>query len=211
MLVGRTTCHTNSINIEGIDQSTGTPLEGLCISYLVANDPPTHLVILLTTSGVGDPSGSINTLYVEGVSVTHGNPRQHIWTFANGLDEQGIYRPCNHQYYVSICPCVNRSTDGSYVPSFVGQNYFCESGIVQWNGVEHSGVLWSDGDPLWDGQGCGPTSSCCTFNSPPWFNVRLSPPTTDYIEVRICSDDGVGSDSPIQLIELYQRVGRLSM
>ena len=47
-------------------------------------------------------------------------------------------------------------------------------------------VIWLEtcnGDPLWDGQGCGSNSSCCTFNSPPWFNAQLSPPTNDDIEV----------------------------
>ena len=117
--------------------------------------------------------------------MTHGSPRQHIWSFGGGLDE------VNSAY---ACPCVTGSTAGDCIPSFVGQNYFCEAGIPR----------FSCGDPLWDGQGCGPTSSCCTFNSPPWFNVTLSSPTTDDIEVRICGDEGIGNeDTPIQLIELY--------
>ena len=140
---------------------------------------------------------SIDTSYVDGVSVTYGSPRQHIWTFAAGLDEGTI-----HGHTTSTCPCVTGSTAGNLIPSFVGQNYFCESGITQWNG--RFGVFWPNGDPLWDGQGCGPTSSCCTFNSPPWFNVVLSSPTTDDIEVRICDrGDARSEDSPIQLIELY--------
>ena len=24
-------------------------------------------------------------------------------------------------------------------------------------------------DPLWDGEGCDETNTCCDFNSPPWF------------------------------------------
>ena len=140
---------------------------------------------------------SIDTYYVDGVSVTRGSPRQHIWTFANGLDEQ-----TGHGHTCCTCPCVTGSTNRIYIPSFVGQNYFCESGLTQWNGS--GGILWSNGDPLWDGQGCGPTSTCCTFNSPPWFNVQLSSPTTDSIEVRICNTNGHGSnDTPIQLVELY--------
>ena len=139
---------------------------------------------------------SINTYYVDGISVTHGSPCQHIWTFANGLDELST------NYSPAICPCVTGSTNRNNIPSFVGQNYFCESGITQWNGT--FGILWPDGDPLWDGQGCGPTSSCCTFNSPPWFNVRLPFPTTDNIEVRICGEHStIYIDSPIHLIELY--------
>ena len=145
--------------------------------------------------GVVNVRDAIDTAYFDGVSVTRGSPRQHIWTFAVGLDESE--RP--H----STCPCVNGSRDGEVVPSFVGQNYFCESGLTQ-VGILRHGYFWPDGDPLWDGQGCGPTSSCCTFNSPPWFNITLPSPTTDGIEVRICSNERSQSDdSPIQLIELY--------
>ena len=142
--------------------------------------------------------GSIDGPYVIGVSVTHGSPRQHIWTFAGGFDEQTTFTS-------RTCPCVAGSTNGNRISSFVGQNYFCESGITRWNGTLN--IFWPDGDPLWDGQGCGPTSSCCTFNSPPWFNVQLPSSTTDDIEVRICFISGAtganGNDSPIQLVELY--------
>ena len=139
-------------------------------------------------------SQSINNIYVDGVSVTRGSPRQHIWTFADGVDEQT-------RYHYATCPCVTGSTNGNGIPSFVGQNYFCESGLIRWNG---SNAFWPDSDPLWDGQGCGPTSSCCTFNSPPWFNVQLPSPTTDNIEVRICNNNGNRiDDTPIHLMELY--------
>ena len=139
---------------------------------------------------------SIDDSYAEGVCVTRGFPRQHIWTFAAGIDERNTSTG-------STCPCVNGSTGGSLVPSFVGQNYFCETGITRYNGSGN--VFWPDGDPLWDGQGCGPTSSCCTFNSPPWFNTQLPNATTDYIEVRICGHGVNLEDAPIQLMELYVR------
>jgi hypothetical protein len=32
----------------------------------------------------------IDGSYVDGVSLTYGSPRQHIWTFANALDEEGV-------------------------------------------------------------------------------------------------------------------------
>ena len=77
----------------------------------------------------------------------------------------------------------------------------CETGITSGH---VNGYFYPNGDPLWDGEGCGSNSSCCTFNSPPWFNVQLSSPTTDDIEVRICGDQGIGDeDTPIQLMELY--------
>ena len=142
----------------------------------------------------GGPSNSIDSYYMDGISVTSHSPRQHIWSFVGGIDEMNS---------ASSCPCVNGSTSGSHIPSFVGQNYFCESGLTRHSdGI--NGLFFSNGDPLWDGQGCGPTSSCCTFNSPPWFNVQLSSPTTDDIEVRICGDGGIGNeDTPVQLMELY--------
>ena len=146
-------------------------------------------------SGVIGAPQSIDSYYVDGVSITHGSPRQHLWTFAGGLEEILV----DFDYPNFTCPCVNGSTADT--PSFVGQNYFCETGITRWNG---SYLFWPNGDPLWDKQRCGPTSSCCTFNSPPWFNVQLSSPTTDDIEVRICGNTGIrNEDSLMQLMELY--------
>ena len=174
---------------EGLNYTTGSgqydQVCGRMIGYQIG-----HPESFVHSSG-----RSINTNYVDGISVTHGSPRQHIWTFAAGIeDQQGAY--------TGTCPCVTGSTIGRNIPSFVGQNYFCESGLTQYPGI--NGPFYSNSDPLWDGQGCGPTSSCCTFNSPPWFNVQLSSPTTDDIEVRICSNHGIAAeDTPIQLMELY--------
>ena len=105
------------------------------------------------------------SINMDGISVTHSSPRQHIWSFVGGVDEDN---------FASICPCVTGSTSRTRIPSFVGQNYFCETDITQWD--ETHFIFWPNGDPLWDGQGCGPTSSCCTFHSPPWFSVQLSSP-----------------------------------
>jgi len=140
-------------------------------------------------------NSTIDSNYVDGVSVTHGSPRQHIWTFAGGFDE-------TTQNAWSACPCVAGSYNARRAPSFVGQNYFCESGLGRYQGNDY--IFWPDGDALWDGQGCGPTSTCCSFNSPPWFNVQLSNATTDDIEVRICNTvGGLTEDTPIECIELY--------
>ena len=173
---------------EGLTYSTGSQqynqVCGRIISYMIGHP-----------DAFNSGSSSIDSSYAEGVSVTRGSPRQHIWTFVAGIDEKigGS----------STCPCVNGSTNGYFIPSFVGQNYFCETGITQLPGF--SSTFWPNGDPLWDGQGCGSTSSCCTFNSPPWFNVQLPNATTDYIEVRLCGHGINSEDSPIQLMELYVR------
>ena len=71
---------------------------------------------------------SLENLYVDGLSLTHGAPgsRQHIWTFAVALYEQD-------SSYNSLynCECTNINYNWPYeVPSFVGNNYFCETGNV---------------------------------------------------------------------------------
>ena len=180
-------------------RSTRASCEGL--TYSTGNEPYDQVCGRIIGYQLSTPDAfgtgrtrSIDSYYMDGLSVTHGTPRQHIWSFVGGIDE------VTHPY---TCPCVTGSTTRNRIPSFVGQSYFCEAGITSWNRSIH-GTFWPNSDPLWDGQGCGSTSSCCTFNSPPWFNVRLSSPTTDDIEVRICGDEAIGNeDTPVQLMELY--------
>ena len=140
----------------------------------------------------------LDSFYVDGVSVTHGTPRQHIWTFAVGLFEA---LPTPESCSDCLCFCGNpNTTSGAPPPSFVGVNYFCESG----NPTQAIfGGVHAD-DPLWDGINC-PTNNCCDFNMPPWFNVQLPPtPTMDDIEVRICCDqDTIDENILVQLLEIY--------
>ncbi len=138
------------------------------------------------TPGVDD----IDSQYVDGVSVTHGSPRMHIWTFVASLAEQDSSTPI-------LCPCDGGDPD---IPPFVGDNYFCEAGRDVFSGADFGT------DPLWDGDGCGAGSSCCTFNSPPWFSVTLPAPTIDDIEIRVCGDEGTSDENVyMELIEIYVR------
>ena len=138
----------------------------------------------------------IDSAYVDGVSLTHGqSPQQHIWTFAGALDE--LHSNSDR------CPCsVPGASFSGMIPSFVGQDYFCATGN---RGSFQSGVFYAD-DPLWDGQGCGGTSTCCEFNNPPWFCRQLPQSTTDDIEVRICASSPTSDeDTPLEQIEIYIR------
>ena len=59
-------------------------------------------------------------------------------------------------------------------------------------------------DPLWDGAGCGPLNTCCSFNNPPWFYKELPQPTTDDIEMRVCRNQPANDeDIAIDIIEVY--------
>ena len=44
----------------------------------------------------------------------------------------------------------------------------------------------------------GPSNSCCSLNTPPWFVKDLPSPTTDDIEMRVCRPEADGSTQLIQ-------------
>ena len=141
----------------------------------------------------------IETFYIDGVSITHGrSPRQHVWTFAAGLDERDT---------VYGCPCIaDPNSANVFIPTFVGNDYFCDTGYTEtlYPQCGHISTDLEISHPLWDGGGCGPTGGCCESNNPPWFCKTLPQPTTDDIEVRICGDEELSNeDILVELIEIY--------
>ena len=145
--------------------------------------------------GPGPPTGTndIDSHYVDGVSITYGsNPRQHIWTYVGGWAETRLIQ--------FGCPC-NIGSSVPPPPSFVGNDYYCESGE---NAKPEPHIFYAD-DPLWDGQNCsGPESTCCTNPNMPWFLKTLNEITTDDIELRVCGDEGLlNEDIPLDIIEIY--------
>ena len=149
-----------------------------------------------TTDAFQPSSTFIDSVYVDGVSLTHGSPREHIWTFASALDE-----PATGGARV-VCPCIIRNIFVDTIPSFVGNDYFCDTGSQN---TYQQHTLYP-ADPLWDGAGCGPLNTCCSFNNPPWFYKLLPQPTTDDIEMRVCRDsDRDNEDIYISSIDIYVR------
>ena len=142
---------------------------------------------------------TIDDAYFSGVAVMHGSPRQHIWTFAAGAAENFTYSQYN-------CPC--DTTYNIRIPPFVAEDYFCESGYVH-PGYNAPRVRYSlhSTDPLWDGRDCHSSSRCCSFHNPPYFTKTLSTPTTDDIELRLCSiNDLIYENVAVELIELYVKI-----
>ena len=175
-----------SAGCQGIFYSTNRQYNKVCgrvIGYQVGG-----------TDGFGwdAASQSFDSYYVYGVSITHGRPRNHIWTYAAGWSE-GAYSVQSVN-----CPCSKPNDPGNaFVPQYVGDNYHCESGNPADYHIDRH--LYSD-DPLWDGEKC--EGECCSNGkSPPWFNVELPNLSTDDIEVCICGVQP--DDSPIHLLELY--------
>ena len=137
---------------------------------------------------------TIDGAYACGVSVTHGTPRNHIWSFVAGLSESNPTRSY-------VCPCDANST--IRIPSFVGNDYFCESGINEpWDYTRHDTL--HPNDTLWDGEDCLPSSTCCSQHNPPYFTKQLPTPTTDDIEARICLYHPLyNANVAVELVELY--------
>ena len=132
----------------------------------------------------------IDSNYVDGISLTHGsNPRRHIWSFAATHDDQYHIR-ISGSSLLTLCQCVKPDSSIIAPPSFVGMDYFCDTGS---RSNANDGVFHPD--PLWDGAGCASNSTC-------WFHKQLPSATTDDIEMRVCRDQD-GEDIAISNVEIY--------
>ncbi len=127
--------------------------------------------------------------YINGISLTYGHPRQHIWSFLSAAFPN--------------CPC---STDPTVTtPSFIGENYFCESGTMMTDNFAQTFV----NDPIWDGQNCESTQDpgCCTrgdLGNGEWFYREFTAPFSPDVELRICTDEIIeDEDIGLQLVEIY--------
>ena len=144
------------------------------------------------TNGFGPAryTPGINETYVDGVSITHGSPRQHVWTLAAAKDEASTVN--------RDCPCIKSSSSFvGVIPSFVGNDYYCETGSRS----QHQQRYYFD-DPLWDGKECGPGNTCCDRGGP-WFCKQLPQPAQDDIEMRVCINGLETEDVVLEQIELY--------
>ena len=138
----------------------------------------------------GFPEGTTQVVQnnAEGVTLTHGISRNHIWSF--------IASPFEVKHF---CPC----SSGPAAPSHVGTDYYCESGDPD-SGYDYNRMYTND--PLWDGKNCRSVEApCCNTHSLiPWFHKKLGYTTTDYIEMRLCfSAETDDEDSPVEQYEIY--------
>ena len=150
-------------------------------------------------STTGTNHNNINSHYVDGISITRGSSRKHVWTLMAGNHEASYFHVTNDGKY--NCPCSNGSTQN--VQSFIGNDYFCESGNPATDGTLQATLYVSD--PLWDGEGCGAfEGECCSAPGLPWFNKVLHAATTDYLELRVCGDESSDNeDIPVSFYEIY--------
>ena len=201
-------CPTNwRLNIEGSIRGCGRTT-GLCDSAVFPSNGRTYSRVCgkiiayqrgstSAFSNLGNSAITLEDAYIDGVSLTHGlaGSRRHIWTFANALYD--YFDPS-----VFACPCTDPNSNWPYnTPPYVGDDYFCDTGNP--GPTTSLTTLYSD-DPLWDGSGCSSTSTCCQFNTPPYFCKALPQPTSDDIEIRICCDQPIiDEDVVITMVDIY--------
>ena len=131
---------------------------------------------------------SIDTPYLDGISLTYGSPRNHLWTFVSGA------RSPNRNY---LCPCNPDSNQP--LPLYVGNDYYCESGLDTPGTKLSKDLLW-DGDDCWDQEQEG----CCQNSNLPWFHKTINQATSDDIELRVCCDQNTfDEDVPVNYYEIY--------
>ena len=149
-----------------------------------------------STDGFGGRNGakSINNAYVDGVSVTLGSPRKHVWTYASGFSDGGPQGSSN-------CPCDDPQLQGALPFPFIGTHYYCESGRDE--ATLTSSIVTSD--PLWDGSGCiGGQNNCCAKVSMPWFYRQFAIAQQDDVEVRICTNQSFSDESvTVDQVQLF--------
>jgi len=148
-----------------------------------------------TSSLIRNPG--LDSWYIDGVSLTHGttSSRTHVWSFVNAWTERASYS--------AVCPCMlsNHSKWPYTVPDFVGEYYFCATGNNDEIPYTHNHIL--SHNPLWDGEGCTGSNTCCQFNQPPWFYRSLPAATTDDLEMRICASSGTIVRSGLSYVNIF--------
>ena len=140
------------------------------------------------------PSHSIDAAYLDGVSITVGSPRKHVWSYAVGFSK--LY---DHSPYQINCPCAGVNP-GVNPPVYVGDHYHCESGSTGYSSVS----AFHGSDPLWDGRGCPAGDNCCSALGAPWFYRQFTEPEGGAVEVRICRDEPYSNEATLlEQVQLY--------
>ncbi|XP_065180679.1 uncharacterized protein LOC135811377 isoform X2 [Sycon ciliatum] len=117
-------------------------------------------------------STQLNSWYMDGVSITHDSPVQHIWSYTASFDE------------AAHCPCSTRAS--SQPPAFVGNHYYCMDHGSAWRPwtITPAAHAWSNTSQ------CTAGSTCCNNTDMPWFHRQLDNSASDQVQIRICTDQG---------------------
>lgn len=123
---------------------------------------------------------------VDGLTVTYSSPIRHIWTFS------AHFNPSMDRF---SCPCnPNVNNINMLAVNFANGSYFCDYSRPNEN------------RPLWTGD-CGDLMTtvpeCCNPNGPPYFSATLDEPTTENVDVRICTNVNSPESVYVESMELF--------
>ena len=129
---------------------------------------------------VGEAASDADGNYVDGVSITHGNPRKHVWTYAATAPTAG------GSPTPEIWSCPEVGTDVTKQPAFVGKNYICVDAeqlvAIGSDRLFHVPIFTTLGNCVGD---CPDDLAFC---------VTLDQATSDDLELRICADESKGNE-----------------
>ena len=128
---------------------------------------------------------------VDGVTITHDSPIRHIWTFAANFEPT---------VFEVGCPCNTGFTRpmNTLAVDFAQGNYFCDYSRANEASPNGDRQLWTDDcAEIFDN-----VPACCNFGNPPYFSMTLTP-TTDDIDVWICTDRNSVESVFVESMELY--------
>ena len=150
--------------------------------------------------GHASPSDTVDDAYAEGILITRGSPRQHVWTYTIA----DVANPSSKYNDDDVCPCTGHDS-APQPPSFFGSDYYCDSANDAGRNAErrlYSKELWNRQGPI-----CNVNASCCHNPDQPWFKKKVAEPVSDDIELRWCASESVAAEgTATQLVELYIRV-----
>ena len=135
------------------------------------------------------PDETIDEAYVDGISITYGSPRQHLFTYAATMT-------------LDACPCKG----GKPGPVFVNNNTYCgDQALAPGENWERK---WYTNTVLWHAASdCSDDDITCRDDYRPWFSVQTASSTSDAVEIRSCQDQAYNDEAlGIASMEIYIRV-----
>jgi hypothetical protein len=144
---------------------------------------------------VSGATGSIDDNYVDGLSITQGAPRRHLFTYAHGATDPFTEQP-------SSCPCAG----GHLPPAFVGASFRCEAPRRAADPNDLSSRFYDFDDILFDGATIDDAVCVDAPESEPAFYVTSTVASADDVELRLLSDQATSNeDTAIVQLELWGR------
>ena len=179
----------NDPNVPALCKRNPTGARCSSITYSTHGNSYSQVCGTIHGSYLGDPDGfdshstirsrsattPLNGNYVDGISLTHGSMNEHhIWTFSAIVNFA-----TNPTDICSVC--------AGNKPSYVGMDYSCDV-VEHCKGNCSPRQIWGSGQ--------------CIGNNT--FYKNLMQPTSDYIEMRVCTDQAEGDeDIFLSFVEIF--------